>query len=412
MSQPPPPQTRTPCGELGLGLRDTSVVGGSGPAVGGRSGSPQPARAPARSSGAELREGAVPVPRGAWSAAASPPAPEGGRCAVHSRPQRGARPVCHAVAAPGGGGPLPVSPSLPTGREGPRPPGDAHARLFPSLAPAPAGGLALAEGASVPLSRGSRRFLRGTAWGPRHRPTELGEAFPGLACGVPSARPFLQGRLLCDSARGGDRLCPERPRGAQGAWCPLGTLAGPRVTPPLSGRRPDGHLHDAPPGRGGGAERPRGRPAAGRAPVLRPSRPPDRGLRPGAPPDAQQTGEGPTQGPWAGAVLPGRGTSVTVTLRTRDPDPPKSVTDPPGPPPCGSREPVGREAWCPRRAPGLSTRGSRVQPREEPAVGTGARSRGEGGACGASGPGAAVAVWAEASVCRNAGATLTPRGRA
>lgn len=233
---------------------------------------------------------------------------------------------------------------------------------------------------------------------------------PGLR--VPSARPFLQGHLLCDSARGGDRLCPERPRGAQGAWCPPGTLAGPRVTPPLSGRRPDGHLHDAPPGRGGGAERPRGRPAAGRAPVLRPSRPPGRGLRPGPPPDAQQTGEGPTQGPWAGAVLPGRGTSVTVTLRTRDPDPPKSVTDPPGPSPCGSREPVGREAWCPRRAPGLSTRGSRVQPREEPAVGTGARSRGEGGACGASGPGAAVAVWAEASVCRNAGATLTPRGRA
>lgn len=233
---------------------------------------------------------------------------------------------------------------------------------------------------------------------------------PGLR--VPSARPFLQGRLLCDSARGGDRLCPERPRGAQGAWRPPGTLAGPRVTPPLSGRRPDGHLHDAPPGRGGGAERPRGRPAAGRAPVLRPSRPPGRGLRPGAPPDAQQTGEGPTQGPWAGAVLPGRGTSVTVTLRTRDPDPPKSVTDPSGPPPRGSREPVGREAWCPRRAPGLSTRGSRVQPREEPAVGTGARSGGEGGACGASGPGAAVAVWAEASVCRNAGATLTPRGRA
>lgn len=120
VSQPPPPQTRTPCGELGLGLRDTSVVGGSGPAVGGRSGSPRPARAPARSSGAELREGAVPVPRGAWSAAASSPAPEGGRCAVHSRPQRGARPVCHAVAAPGGGGPLPMSPSLPTGREGPR----------------------------------------------------------------------------------------------------------------------------------------------------------------------------------------------------------------------------------------------------------------------------------------------------
>lgn len=302
------------------------------------------------------------------------------------------------------------------GARGAPTPGDAHARLFPSLAPAPAGGLALAEGASVPplvpLSRRSRRFLRGTAWGPRHRPTELGEAFPGLACGVPSARPFLQGRLLCDSARGGDRLCPERPRGAQGAWCPPGTLAGPRVTPPLSGRRPDGHLHDAPPGRGGGAERPRGRPAAGRAPVLRPSRPPDRGLRPGAPPDAQQTGEGPTQGPWAGAVLPGRGTSVTVTLRTRDPDPPKSGTDPPGPPPRGSREPVGREAWCPRRAPGLSTRGSRVQPREEPAVGTGARSRGEGGACGAAGPGAAVAVWAEASVCRNAGATLTPRGRA
>lgn len=195
MSQPPPPQTRTPCGELGLGLRDMSVVGGSGPAVGGRSGSPRPARAPARSSGAELREGAVSVPRGAWSAAASPPAPEGGRCAVHSRPQRGARPVCHAVAAPGGGGPLPMSPSLPTGREGPRPPGDAHARLFPSLAPAPADGLALAEGASVPLSRGSRRFLRGTAWGPRHRPTELGEAFPGLACGCP--RPGLSSRAAC-----------------------------------------------------------------------------------------------------------------------------------------------------------------------------------------------------------------------
>lgn len=66
---------------------------------------------------------------------------------------------------------------------------------FPVAGSGPAGGLALAEGASVPLSRRSRRFLRGTAWGPRHRPTELGEAFPGLACGCP--RPGLSSRAAC-----------------------------------------------------------------------------------------------------------------------------------------------------------------------------------------------------------------------
>lgn len=79
------------------------------------------------------------------------------------RPRPRGRQVCRALPAsarrssclPRGSCPRRRRPpaSVPVtahGARGAPTPGDAHARLFPSLAPAPAGGLALAEGASVP----------------------------------------------------------------------------------------------------------------------------------------------------------------------------------------------------------------------------------------------------------------------
>lgn len=193
VSQPPPPQTRTPCGELGLGLGTRPWWGAQGPPWGA-------GRAPRGQRGRVVCGRLAPGPRGRQVCRALPASTRRASCLPRgSRPRR-RRPLASA-------------PVTAHGARGAPTPGDAHARLFPSLAPAPAGGLALAEGASVPLTRRSRGFPRGSAWGPRHRPAELGEAFPGLACGVPSARPFLQGRLLCDSARGGDRLCPSVPGG-------------------------------------------------------------------------------------------------------------------------------------------------------------------------------------------------------